>query len=73
VWKTFTTLEVDSDCFDELGADFERAHPVKISPVGSATTRLFSQRAAVDFAQKWIAKRRCERTTENTETSGKTP
>ncbi len=58
VWKTFTTLEVDSDCFDELGAKFEKVHPVKSGPVGSATTRLFSQRAAVDFAQEWIAEKR---------------
>ncbi len=58
VWKTFTTLEVDSDCFDELGADFEKAHPVKIGLVGSATTRLFSQRPAVDFAEQWITEKR---------------
>lgn len=58
VWKTFTTLEVDSDCFDELGTDFEKAHPVKIGLVGSATTRLFSQRAAVDFAQQWMTEKR---------------
>jgi aminoglycoside 3-N-acetyltransferase len=58
VWKTFTTLEVDSGCFDELGADFEKAHPVKIGLVGSATTRLFSQRAAVDFAEQWITEKK---------------
>jgi aminoglycoside 3-N-acetyltransferase len=58
VWKTFTALEVDSDCFDELGADFERTNPVTIGLVGSATTRLFSQRAAVDFAQEWITEKR---------------
>jgi aminoglycoside 3-N-acetyltransferase len=58
VWKSFTTLEVDSDCFDELGAEFEKAHPVKIGLVGSAATRLFSQRAAVDFAERWIAGKR---------------
>lgn len=58
VWKTFTTFEVDVDCFDELGIGFEKAHPVKIGKIGSATTRLFSQRAAVDFAQEWITKRR---------------
>jgi aminoglycoside 3-N-acetyltransferase len=58
VWKTFTTLEVDSDCFDELGVDFERTNPVTIGLVGSATTRLFSQRAAVDFAQEWITEKR---------------
>jgi aminoglycoside 3-N-acetyltransferase len=87
VWKTFNTFEVDADCFDELGADFEKVHPVKIGLVGSATARLFLQRAAVDFAQAWIAKRRIERTTapsspphsgheqntEGTETLGKTP
>lgn len=73
VWQTFTTLDVDSDCFDELGVDFEKAHPVKIGLVGSATTRLFSQRAAADFAQEWIAERRTRLTTENTETFGNTP
>jgi aminoglycoside 3-N-acetyltransferase len=58
VWKTFRTFEVDADCFDELGADFEKVHPVKIGLVGSATARLFAQCAAVDFAQKWIARKR---------------
>ena len=58
VWKTFQTFEVDSDCFDELGADFEQVCPVKIGRVGSALARLFSQRAAVDFAEEWIAARR---------------
>jgi aminoglycoside 3-N-acetyltransferase len=67
VWKTFRTFEVDADCFDELGADFEKVHLVKIGLVGSATTRLFSQRAAVDFAQQWIAKKRRGSTAENTE------
>ena len=60
VWKTFTTLELDSDCFDELGADFENANPVTIGLVGSATARLFSQRAAVDFAERWITEKRKE-------------
>ena len=67
MWKAFTTLEIDSDCFDELGADFEKVYPVKIALVGSATAHLFSQRAAVDFAQKWITERRTQLTMENTE------
>jgi aminoglycoside 3-N-acetyltransferase len=58
IWKTFRTFEADADCFDELGADFEKAHPVKIGLAGSATARLFSQRTAVDFAQEWITKKR---------------
>ena len=67
VWKAFQALELDSDCFDELGADFDKVHPVKIGLVGSATTRLFSQRAAVDFAQEWIARKRRGFTAENAE------
>ncbi len=67
VWKAFTTLEIDSDCFDDLGADFEKAHPMKSGLVGSATARLFAQRAAVDFAQQWITNRR-RALHENTET-----
>ncbi len=58
VWKAFTTLDVNSDCFDELGIEFEKAHPIKVGLVGSAATRLFSQRAAVDFAQRWITEKR---------------
>jgi aminoglycoside 3-N-acetyltransferase len=58
VWKTFQTFEVDSDCFNDLGADFEKVCPVKIGRVGSALSRLFSQRAAVDFAQEWITRMR---------------
>ncbi len=58
VWKTFTTFDWDADCFDKLGADFEKSHSVRIGLVGSATTRLFSQRAAVDFAEQWIANAR---------------
>ena len=58
VWKSFQTFEVDSSCFNELGADFEKACPVKIGRVGSALSRLFSQRAAVDFAEAWIGRKR---------------
>lgn len=36
------------------GGDFEREHPVARGRVGSADTRLFSQRAAVDFAVDWL-------------------
>ena len=64
VWKAFTTLEIDSDCFGELGADFEKTHPVKIGLIGSATARLFSQRAAVDFAKQWITQKRSNSTAE---------
>ncbi len=58
VWKTIDDLDWNADCFEELGAAFERVQPVKIGRVGSAAARLFSQRAAVDFAAEWITERR---------------
>jgi aminoglycoside 3-N-acetyltransferase len=57
VWKLINDIDWNDDDFDALGADFERACAVKIGPVGSATARLFAQRAAVDFAAQWIAKK----------------
>jgi aminoglycoside 3-N-acetyltransferase len=58
VWKAINDIDWDDTKFEALGADFERAHPVKVGQVGSATTRLFAQRAAVDFAARWIEKKR---------------
>lgn len=58
VWKTIHDIDIDSDVFDELGAAFEAITPVRRGPIGSADSRLFSQRAAVDFATQWIANRR---------------
>lgn len=58
VWKTINDIEWDADSFEALGADFEQTHPVRVGLVGSATARLFSQRAAVDFAAKWIGAQR---------------
>jgi aminoglycoside 3-N-acetyltransferase len=58
VWKSISDIDWNDDYFDALGADFERACAVKVGQVGSATTRLFVQRAAVDFAVQWIEKYR---------------
>ncbi len=58
VWKIIHDIDIDSDVFDDLGADFEVVTPVRRGSIGSADSRLFSQRAAVDFATKWIAHRR---------------
>jgi len=54
VWQWFDDLEYDEDCFPQIGADFEKTHPVKIGQVGLAECRLFSQRTAVDFATNWL-------------------
>ena len=56
-WAWFEDIELRADLFDELGAAFESEHPVMRGRVGSAESRLFSQRAAVDFAVEWLRSR----------------
>jgi aminoglycoside 3-N-acetyltransferase len=58
VWKNYRDIEINSDIFPEIGADFERTGQVRLAKVGSADTRLFRQRAAVDFTQEWLTDRR---------------
>jgi len=58
VWKLYQDIEIDTDNFPEIGAEFEQTGQVKIGQVGSATTRFFRQRAAVDFALQWFTSRR---------------
>jgi aminoglycoside 3-N-acetyltransferase len=53
-WTWFDDIESRDNLFEELGRDFERERPVSRERVGSADARLFSQRAAVDFAVDWL-------------------
>lgn len=53
-WVWFEDIDLRADVFEELGSDFEREHPVATAAVGSARARLFSQTAAVDFADEWL-------------------
>ena len=53
-WAWFDDIDLRADVFDELGAAFERGDPAARGHVGSAEARLFSQRAAVDFAVEWL-------------------
>ena len=57
-WSTWTDTVADAGDFERLGADFEAAVPISIGPVGNATARLMSQRAAVEFGTAWIAAHR---------------
>jgi aminoglycoside 3-N-acetyltransferase len=57
IWAWFDDIQMRADLFEELGRDFEREHPVNRGRVGSAEARLFSQRAAVDFAVEWLRAR----------------
>jgi aminoglycoside 3-N-acetyltransferase len=56
-WTAYEDLDKDSSCFEELGIDFEKDKAVKTGKIGSANTRLFRQREAVDFAQQWLTER----------------
>jgi len=58
VWKNYRDIEIDSNIFPEIGSAFEQIGQVKIAQVGSATTRLFRQRPAIDFAVQWFTHRR---------------
>ncbi|NJL79502.1 MAG: AAC(3) family N-acetyltransferase [Richelia sp. SM2_1_7] len=50
----YQDIDFDTDCFINMGKDFEKAGYVKVSQVGSAKTKLFSVRDAVDFAVSWL-------------------
>jgi aminoglycoside 3-N-acetyltransferase len=57
IWQTYEDLELNSDLFPEIGVEFERRAKVNKGLVGSAESRLFSQREAVDFAVEWLRSR----------------
>lgn len=58
VWKTYQDIEQDADQFPEIGAAFEETGLVKTCLVGSAQCKLLPQRPAVDFATKWLTRKR---------------
>ena len=54
-WRSFQQIDNMSDVWLlELGSAFEEGNEVSIGKVGLAECRLFSQRAAVDFAIGWL-------------------
>ncbi len=55
LWKWYTDIAFNDDLFPILGKDFEAGSQVTVGEVGSATCRLFSQPAAVDYAASWLA------------------
>ncbi|MFD2170979.1 aminoglycoside N(3)-acetyltransferase [Tumebacillus lipolyticus] len=58
VWTTFENIVMDADQFLEIGAAFEREHPIQIGLVGSATAKLIPQRELVDFSTQYLTKKR---------------
>ena len=55
-WKNFSDINYNSDDFTDIGRAFlkSRKQQVRIQKVGMATCYLFPQRAAVDYAVKWM-------------------
>lgn len=58
IWKTYRDIKIDANIFPEIGAKFDQTGLVKVARVGSAQTKLFRQRAGVDFAMQWLTRRR---------------
>lgn len=58
VWKTYRNVDYQVNGFVECGAELEAAGAVAQGPVGSAASRLFPIRQAVDFATCWFTEHR---------------
>ena len=51
VWKSYETLFVDGEDFEQIGEAFEAVYPVKKVTLGNGTIRFMKQRDIVDFAR----------------------
>lgn len=54
MWKQYKDIEFNEDIFPEIGLDFEKNHNINVGLVGIGKCKLFKQRDAVDFAEKWL-------------------
>ncbi|MEV0716788.1 AAC(3) family N-acetyltransferase [Asanoa sp. NPDC050611] len=57
-WVWWEDIDLDEGDFELLGADFEATGAAQMGRVGGAMSRLMSQRAAVDFADRWMTENR---------------
>lgn len=58
VWKTYETLYVDGEDFEDIGEAFEREKGVAKEPLGNGMLTFMKQRELVDFAVEWMEKNR---------------
>lgn len=58
VWKSYETLAVDGEDFEDIGKAFEQTGQVRHTKLGNAVLSMMSQRALVDFAVEWIEENR---------------
>ncbi|MGL6009779.1 MAG: aminoglycoside N(3)-acetyltransferase [Culicoidibacterales bacterium] len=57
-WVWFDDCDYDSDDFLKLGRTFSKTYPVSQGTVGSAATKLFSIRDAINYAKQWLGENR---------------
>ena len=57
-WVEYQDLDYDSDDFEKLGAGMEEVIQTRRGQVAQADCRFFAQRAAVDFATRWLELKR---------------
>ncbi|SCG78210.1 aminoglycoside N(3)-acetyltransferase [Micromonospora humi] len=62
-WVWWDDVRLDDGGFEPLGVDLDASGAVRLGPVGDGTGRLMRQRAAVDFAVRWLARNRGTETT----------
>lgn len=53
-WKIYKDIEFNEEVFSEIGKDFEKSNKISKGLVGCAESKLFKQKEAVDFAEKWL-------------------
>ena len=58
VWKSYKTLFMDGEDFDQIGQVFEVGCPIAKTALGNRTVTFMHQRKLVDFAVRWIEENR---------------
>ncbi|TLS38281.1 aminoglycoside N(3)-acetyltransferase [Pseudalkalibacillus caeni] len=60
-WVTYSEIQFEDELFEEMGRQFERQHSVLTGMIGSAPSKFFSQKEAVDFSESWFTKRNIQK------------
>lgn len=56
--EAYEPCSVDGEDFEQIAADFEKEHAVRMTQIGNAAVRLMRQRELVDYAVTWMEKKR---------------
>ncbi|GAE37516.1 aminoglycoside N(3)-acetyltransferase [Halalkalibacter akibai] len=56
VWKVYDEIQFNEEKFEEIGKGFEKSCHIEQGKIGSANSKLFSMREAVDWAENWLNK-----------------